>query len=152
MLKNFTLELEGFFTNFSIVNVPQKSGVYFVFAGVMNAEDDSCTLARLLYIGGSADVKKRLEVSENRSQFDECLETGESLFYAYALVDETDRVICEKGLIRHFADRFGGGLVNVLGTQPAESSYDVLNYQLTGAIPRFFSNSDTSFSVNISTH
>lgn len=150
--KNFELNLDGFFQEYKEASLPNQSGIYFVFGGCATTEG-KCRIQHLIYIGESRDIADRLSKHEKKPEFKDTLGDNEILYYAYTLVPTRERELCEKGLIRHFADRFGtdkegSGLINELSTKSFTTDFDILNYVLSGAVPRIFTESDRRFSVS----
>ena len=144
--KEFHLVLSGFLRDFKVASLPGQSGVYFVFGGISRG-DGRCSLKRLIYIGESGSIQERLATHEKKDRFENSLQDGERLYYAYTLVPASERELCEKGLIRHFAERFPDTLINEKSTKSFSTGFDSLQYVLTGKIPRFFAEEDRSFSV-----
>ena len=145
--KLFTLAIYGFFRKFQEVSLPDKSGIYFVFCGISNG-DGKCSIRRLIYIGESGCIRNRLSAHEKKDRFENALRDGERLYYAYTLVSASECELCEKGLIKHFAERFPDTLINEKSTKSFATSFDCLQYVLTGKIPRLFAEEDRSFSVS----
>ena len=145
-VKTFDLDLEGFYPEFMIKDIPDKSGIYFVFGATRENKKLSC-IKRLIYIGESKDVQERLEHHEKKPKFEDSLEDGECLYYACVFLPKTERELCEKGLIKHFSASFGKGLINKLSTKSFNTFYTCLKYNLKGKVPRFFVETDRVFEV-----
>lgn len=143
--KQFGLDLSGFFPKWRETSLPGQSGVYFVFAGLSKG-GGKCSIKRLLYIGESCDIQRRLTTHEKKDRFESSLSDGEILYYAYTLVPAEERDLCEDGLIKHFSRRFPS-LINIASTNSFGTRYDRLQYSLKGAIPKFFNEEDISFCV-----
>lgn len=144
--KDFALTLDGFFKEYKEASLPNQSGIYFVFGGSA-LSNDKCRINHLIYIGESQDVQYRLTHHEKKPEFKDALEEGEILYYAYTLVSSCERELCEKGLIKHFSNRFGKDIINKLSTKYFDTNYAMLSYNLSGAVPRIFGESDRNFLV-----
>lgn len=145
-VKQFELALYGFFRQFHEASLPDRSGIYFVFCGI-SKEEGRCSIKRLIYIGESGSIQNRLSAHEKKDRFENSLQDGERLYYAYTLVPTSERELCEKGLIRHFAERFPDTLINKKSTKSFSSGFDFLQYVLTRKVPQFFTAEDRSFFV-----
>lgn len=145
-VKTFNLNLAGFYPEFEIKDIPDKSGIYFVFGATRNNNKLSC-VKRLIYIGESKDVQDRLEHHEKKPRFEDALKDRECLYYACVFLPKAERELCEKGLIKHFSASFGKGLINKLSTKSFNTSYTSLKYKLSGSVPQFFTESNRAFEV-----
>lgn len=76
-----------------------KPGIYCVYRGVYNQNNDTVSLRELLYIGQSQNVKERHGNHENINEWRQKLRPGEELQYSMAIlsVDALER--CEAALI-----------------------------------------------------
>lgn len=147
---NFELKMEGFYSGFSALNVPNREGLYFVFAGVDYAsESKGCVIKRLLYIGRAQDIQSRIGSHEKMSDFASFLQAGEKLFFAYVLVSPEELSSCERGLIKHFSHLPGSVLLNRQSVVQGVEGGEEVHYQLIGSVPRVFSESDRNFSVRL---
>ena len=144
--KAFALALDGFFKEYKEASLPDQSGVYFVFGG-KPLLSGKCRINHLIYIGESKDVQYRLAHHEKKPEFKDALEEGEILYYAYTFVPSCERELCEKGLIKHFSNKFGKDIINDLSTKSFDTNYATLSYTLSGDVPRIFGESDRNFLV-----
>lgn len=82
--------------------IPCKSGVYCVYAGIFNEENGVIIPKRLLYIGKASDLNERIggNSHEHYDDFKSRLINGETIIYSYAfLSDEDQRTLAESALI-----------------------------------------------------
>ena len=101
-MKLITLNFEGFWREINKCYVPQKSGVYCVYACTYNASDKTVLLLEILYIGESVNANERISSHERLPDWKKLLKLGETLCYSFASVDSTDRLRAEAALIyRH---------------------------------------------------
>jgi len=96
-MKKISEDINGYYRK---EQLPNKSGVYFVFAATYNHSDNVIYDARLIYVGESGHMHERHNGTkenphehEHYQDFLDELEDGESLWYACMLIpNEDDRV------------------------------------------------------------
>lgn len=92
--------------------LPDYAGIYFVFVGSVTQDENGFRMCnpRLVYIGEAKDIYERHNSEdgnpkhEHYNDFCKCLETGESIAYAFAPVKQGifTRKLLESALIYYF--------------------------------------------------
>lgn len=100
-MTEFKLNIQGYYRDEIRGRFPNVACVYFVYRGILNLEDKTCSLKELIYIGQTGDLNKRFSEHEKREDFLSLCEKGEMLFYTYAQIagDENARKRIEATLI-----------------------------------------------------
>lgn len=97
--KTYSLTFDGYWRETQISGIPSGSGVYCVYTCVYNQNKNTVTLIKLVYIGESGDVNKRISTHEKWSKWLSHLNQGEQLCFNYAHVDADNRDRVEAALI-----------------------------------------------------
>jgi len=97
--KTISLQFKGYRRDKNRDGIPDESGIYLVYTCTYNPEPDTVTLHRLIYIGESAEVGKRIRNHPLRPTWQKYLGQGEELCYSFALVANPDRERGEAALI-----------------------------------------------------
>lgn len=98
-MKIISLSFEGYWREINKSGVPQKSGVYCVYACTYNVSQKTVSLRKILYIGESENAKNRIANHEKLTNWKKHLKLGETLCYSFAAVDNKDRLQAEAALI-----------------------------------------------------
>jgi hypothetical protein len=64
MRKHLELKFDGFWTEKSIEKIPNKSGVYIVFDGLLDNDGTTVSLEKVLYVGASENCSGAVEGSD----------------------------------------------------------------------------------------
>lgn len=101
-MKTIVLSFKGYWREVKKSAVPEVSGVYCVYAATYHGETETVSLRELLYVGESSDVRDRLANHERLKDWKRRLKAGETLCYAVATVNSSDRERAEAAVIyRH---------------------------------------------------
>ena len=95
----FSLEFLGYWRYENRGGVPEKSGVYCVYASTYNSFDETVNLKRLLYIGEAGNMRERLQNHEKLKDWERQLEPGEIISFSCVKVDAYYRERVEAALI-----------------------------------------------------
>ena len=98
IVHRYELDFVGFWTEGRQGAMPAGSGVYCVYACVPQP-DTTLSLLRLLYIGRSENIQRRLCAHEKTGLWKSLLRDGEKLCYSYASVPSRSLEVCEAALI-----------------------------------------------------
>ena len=90
-MKTIVLSFKGYWREVKKSAVPEVSGVYCVYAATYHGETETVSLRELLYVGESSDVRDRLANHERLKDWKRRLKAGETLCYAVATVNSSDR-------------------------------------------------------------
>jgi len=100
-MKIFNLKFSGVYTNQTLNNLPEKSGIYCVFKGEMKP-NNTIIPVKLIYIGQAKNLPERLNASRVDDEgWEDKLGGNEILYYKYAEVEEKDLDIVEAAMIYH---------------------------------------------------
>ena len=99
---NYSLDFKGFKLQGNESTFEHSSGIYCVYSCVYNAERNTVSLKRLLYIGQAEDFNKRHANHDHKTQWEAELHSGEMLCYTRAELEKTSLDICEAALIFHY--------------------------------------------------
>lgn len=106
-----TLKFEVYEDGHDHSALPDKSGIYCVYA-IPNNDDDNASNngihTNLIYIGESGDVRDRIERHEKRQKWKRWADNnGKKLFYCCAIVpDEDEREAAESAMIAEYKPKF----------------------------------------------
>ena len=95
----FNLNFEGYWRYVNRGSVPDKSGVYCVYATTYNSNNNTVTLNRLLYIGESENIRERLSNHEKLKDWERLLKPGEIISFSTVKVDPYYRERVEAAMI-----------------------------------------------------
>lgn len=90
MEKTYEQIFKGYFLYTSREFLPETSGIYCVYAGTYNKNKNEVSIRKLLYIGQSENINKRLEKHECYDKWIKHLQYGESIIFSYTDVSEHD--------------------------------------------------------------
>ena len=98
-MKTISLSFKGYWREVRKSAVPAVSGVYCVYAATYHSEEETVSLRELLYVGESSNVRDRLATHERLQDWKRRLRIGETLCYAVATVNDSDRERAEAAVI-----------------------------------------------------
>ena len=101
--KSYALNFKGYQREVNWRGLPSISGIYCVYACTYDPEEQAVSIRRLLYIGESGNVGKRVpeEPEKRRDVWASMLRRGEQLCVSRAEVRPSDRKRVEAALIYH---------------------------------------------------
>ena len=101
--KSYSLDFDGYWRVPNKGGLPDRSGIYCVYACVHNASAETVTIRRLFYIGEAANIRNRVANHERWDDWTRELKTGEVLCFNAALISPAaDRERAEAAMIhRH---------------------------------------------------
>lgn len=103
--KLISLTFNGYRRDTHRDGIPDKSGIYLVYAGT-HKPNNTVHLRKLLYIGESDNLHDRLANHDRYEDWTDALQKGEILYYAYALASQADRLRAEAALIYQYTPPF----------------------------------------------
>ena len=95
----FKLNIQGYYRDEIRGRFPNIACVYFVYRGVLNLEDRTCSLKELIYIGQTSNLNERFSEHEKREDFLSLCERGEMLFYTYAEITSSENSRDRKSVV-----------------------------------------------------
>ena len=98
-MKEIELAFEGYWGEKDKTSIPEKSGIYCVYACFISFGGGVGLPRELIYIGESENVNDRIAKHERLNNWKERLDSGEMLCYSFAPVASVDREIAEAALI-----------------------------------------------------
>lgn len=98
-MKFISLNFKGYWLEANKRGIPSDSGVYCVYACTYHTSTNKVSLRKILYIGESVDVNNRISNHDRLLAWKRHLQTGETLCYSFAIVNNNDRLRAEAALI-----------------------------------------------------
>ena len=98
--KNYSLTYDGYWREIHINSIPSQSGIYSVYACKYNESKKTVSIRKLIYIGESENVNRRINGHEKRHDWRRHLQSGEVLCFNFAPIN-VDRVRTEAAMIHH---------------------------------------------------
>ena len=89
-IKTYKQEFKGYWRYKNRGGVPKTSGVYCVYEGTYNSNNDTVSLGRLLYIGQAKNMNERLENHEKLSAWKKYLKSGEEIIFSCTELETSD--------------------------------------------------------------
>lgn len=80
--KTYSQTFSGYWRYINRAYMPEKSGIYCVYAGTYNKTENNVILNRLLYIGQSENINERLKDHECESEWKKELKSGEEIIFS----------------------------------------------------------------------
>ena len=98
--ESYVLDFDGYWREPNISGLPDKSGIYGVYAATYDSSAKTVSLNRLVYIGESGDVRDRVQNHEKWPKWRRELKTGEILCFNMAPISpQEDRERAEAAMI-----------------------------------------------------
>lgn len=95
--RTISLDFDGFYRDEA--NLPDYSGLYFVYKGIPT-EKRKCRITKLLYIGQAEDISDRVNTGhEHYEDWKRELDRGEELYYSVCPVEVRDLDMVEAACI-----------------------------------------------------
>ena len=98
--KTYLLKYDGYWRESHINGIPSQSGIYSVYTCKYNTLEKTVTIRKLIYIGESENVNKRVNGHEKWTDWHRYLQSGEILCINFAPIN-IDRVRAEAAMIYH---------------------------------------------------
>lgn len=100
-IATFNVNIEGYWRDRNKAGLPSNSGVYFVYAGSYNIQNNSVLLHSLIYIGEADDVRARVQNHEKYNMWLGYLNYGQELYFSAGSVLSINRNRVEAAYINH---------------------------------------------------
>ena len=98
-MRVYDIIFEGYWLEQDKQDVPAGSGVYMVYRGKYDQIKKTINLYEIIYIGQSVNMRERIVNHDRIQNFEADLNSGETLCYSCAAVNENDLDIVENALI-----------------------------------------------------
>lgn len=98
-VQSYVITFDGYWRAVNTGGIPDKSGIYCVYACFYSAEKRKVKLVNLIYIGESANVRARIANHERYEDWNNYLEVGQELCFSFGPVVSSDRIRCEAAMI-----------------------------------------------------
>jgi len=99
--KSYSLAFDGYWREPNISGIPDKSGVYCVYACTHNVTENTVSIRLLIYIGEAENANERIATHEKGPDWREHPRQGEELCFSFAPFGNLDRQRVEAALIFH---------------------------------------------------
>lgn len=99
MEQTFSIEFDGYWRDQNKGGVPSRSGVYCVYECTYNAQAQTVSLNKLIYIGEADKVCDRIANHEKYSDWKKHVRSGNELCFSFGAVGATSRERCEAAMI-----------------------------------------------------
>lgn len=97
-MRSFNLFFDGYWREANKQYVSEGSGVYLIYRCRYLPEQDTVSLSQLIYIGKADNIKTRI-ANHSEKEFSKVLEAGETLCYAYSLIEKKELDLVENALV-----------------------------------------------------
>lgn len=97
----FNLTFHGFYHERRLHEMPDESGIFCVYAGHEKPASVDVVVRKLIYIGETRNIRRRLIHHERRNDWLQHVYPDERLWYSYALSDFEERLQLEQALVYH---------------------------------------------------
>ena len=108
MMNNYVLNFDNYCWMGNESTAPECGGIYCVFS--CNRAGSQLLVDELLYIGQTANFRRRFEEHTASGRFSPETAAGKVVFFAYALLDGRSLNACEAALVYHFQPRYNESL------------------------------------------
>ena len=102
--QTYSLDFNGYWRESDWSSLPAVSGIYCIYAGTPNDEEDTVSLRCVLYIGESSNVRSRVpeDPAQRRNKWASKLREGEELYASCAKISPSNaRERAEAAMIFH---------------------------------------------------
>lgn len=100
--QTFNQSFEGYWREENKSGIPNQSGIYCVYECTHNVKEKTVSIHKLIYIGESDDVRKRISNHEKLKEWEKHVKTGNELCYSFSNVNGISRNRVEAAFIfRH---------------------------------------------------
>ena len=97
--QTFSIEFDGYWRDQNKGGVPAKSGIYCVYECTFNAQANTVSLNKLIYIGESENVHDRIDGHEKYDDWKKHVRSGNELCFSFGAVPGASRERCEAAMI-----------------------------------------------------
>ncbi|NQT63585.1 MAG: GIY-YIG nuclease family protein [Candidatus Marinimicrobia bacterium] len=97
--QKYNIIFKGYWREVKKGGIPSESGIYCVYTCTHDKKGGTVTLKKLVYIGESKNVHKRIEDHEKLAKWRTHLKQDEILCYNFGSVSSTSRDRCEAAMI-----------------------------------------------------
>lgn len=95
----FNQKFEGYWVDGIEGSLPKKSGVYCVYECIHNVKEKTVKIEKLIYIGESENVDKRISNHEKKEDWKKQLKNDRIICYSFTQVENDHRTRVEASLI-----------------------------------------------------
>lgn len=141
ILPAYNISFDGYKMDRNVDKLPTYSGIYMIYRGIYDEENNTVELKELFYIGKATDIHQEVHYHNRRAEFLKQAEIGEEICYAYAQVSRVQYDIIENSLVFMQKPRLNTELVNHYNHQNAEFHFngtcnllDYVDYQIINEV------------------
>lgn len=89
-MNTFQVNIEGYWRERHKENIPDHSGIYFVYEAKHEKEHDTIKLIQLIYIGFAKNVNASIESNSQQHSWTRFIHQGNELCYSTGYVEEAN--------------------------------------------------------------
>ncbi len=86
-MAEYSLNVQGYYKQGMTGGVPSSPGIYIVYRGIHDTDNNRAILKELLYIGETSNLESCMNNSDNIRKYSESLNDQETLFFCYSSYD-----------------------------------------------------------------
>jgi|SRR5450432_503261 len=101
-METFNIVLEGYWREKNKTGIPVYPGLFIVYETKFNADTNTVTLIRLLYIGEAENLNNRILKHPKLDEWSKNIAAGNELSYSVARVETNNRTRIKAALIYKF--------------------------------------------------
>ena len=91
MLQTFAITIEGYWREKNKSGVPNYGGIFFVYETKYNADVDTVTLLRILYVGEAENCRERIATHKLKDEWVTSIREGNELSYSAGYMEAANR-------------------------------------------------------------
>lgn len=91
-MAEYSLNVQGYYKQGMTGGVPSSPGLFIVYRGIHDTENNRAILKELLYIGESSNLESCMNNADNIRRYSESLQDQETLFFCYSRYDGDSQI------------------------------------------------------------
>jgi hypothetical protein len=111
-VKTFNLNMQGYWREINKAGIPDFSGVFFVYESQYDADRDTVSLKRLLYVGEGENIKVKIATHPNYNRWKSLLNINNEMCFSVCYVEDTNRIQVMTAFIYKFRPIGNNGYIN----------------------------------------
>lgn len=91
-MAEYSLNVQGYYKQGMTGGVPSSPGIFFVYRGIHDIENNRAILKELLYIGDTSNLESCVNNPDNIRRYSESLHDQETLFFCFSRYDGDSQI------------------------------------------------------------